>query len=66
MNDTHLPHFDNITDHRKEQRSERRANVLNLVQIARVHAGRGDEPYSQSEADVIMLMMELLDRVAGE
>ena len=54
-----------VSDHRRVQRSERRAAALNAVDLARRHAGSDQEPYSQSEADVIMAIMELLDRVAG-
>ena len=73
MNDVHIPQFDTIADdrikevadQRRAQRGDRRAAALNAVGIARMHGGRDGEPYSQSEADVIMAIMELLDRVAG-
>ena len=52
---------------RRDQRGQRRAAAMNAVQLARAHAGRTEaDPYSQSEADVVMAIMELLDRVAGE
>lgn len=47
------------------QRSERRQMALNAVDLARRHANNNDAPYSQSEADVIVAIMELLDRIAG-
>lgn len=51
---------------RIEQRGSRRAAAMNAVQMARAHAGRTDSDlYTQSEADVMMAIMELLDRVAG-
>lgn len=60
-----LPHITAPAATKLEQRAERRAAALNAVDLARRHANRNEEPYSQSEADVIMVIMELLDRVAG-
>lgn len=60
-------HFDNISDGAKmkvQQRGLRRALAINAVQMAREHAGRGAEHVSQQEADVIVAIMELLDRVS--
>jgi hypothetical protein len=51
-------------DERKRLRAIRRAAALNAVHTARFHAGRHEELYTQSDADVIMAIMELLDRVA--
>jgi hypothetical protein len=47
-----------------QQRSLRRALAVNAVTMAREHAERGGEPFTQSDADVIMYITELLDRVA--
>lgn len=46
-------------------RSLRRAAAVNAVVMAREHANRASEPFSQSDADVIMYITELLDKVAG-
>lgn len=70
MNDTpeRLTHFDNISDDATRAvslRGLRRAIAVNAVAMAREHAGRTDEPFSQSDADVIMYITELLDKVAA-
>jgi hypothetical protein len=73
MSDTRLTHFDRIpeeqlrevTNQRIEQRAQRRAAAINAVQLSREHGGQGADPFSQNDADVIMAIMELLDRVAG-
>lgn len=74
MNDVHIHELEqNIRDQAKdavknnkwEQRADRRAAALNAITLARTHAGRQGEPYTQNEADVIVAIMELLDRVAG-
>lgn len=76
MNDTPLPQqptrlrmdqFGDISNGAKikvQQRGLRRAIAINSVQMARDHAGRGNEPFSQQEADVIMAITELLDKVS--
>ena len=67
MNDMHDANFDKISEvanQRKELRAFRRAAAINAVAMARIHGGRHEELYSQSDADVIMAIMELLDRVA--
>jgi hypothetical protein len=73
MNDTQQParprldHFDDISNGAKmkvQQRGLRRAISINAVVMAREHAGRGKEPFSQQEADVIMAITELLDKVS--
>lgn len=46
------------------QRSLRRAAAINAVVMARAHAHRSDEPFTQSDADVLMYITELLDKVA--
>lgn len=74
MNEHHMIDFDaiaddklkEVADERKRLRAIRRAWAVNGVTMARIHAGRHEEPYSQSDADVIMLMTELLDRVAEQ
>jgi hypothetical protein len=48
-----------------QQRGLRRALAVNAVLMARDHAGRTSEPVSQQDADVIMYITELLDKVAG-
>jgi hypothetical protein len=48
-----------------QQRGLRRAIAINAVVMAREHASRSAEPFSQSDADVIMYITELLDKVAG-
>ena len=50
-------------EQRAQQRGYRRALAVNGVQMARAHAGRDKEPFTQSDADVIMAITELLDRV---
>lgn len=45
-------------------RGLRRAIAVNAVVMAREHADRASEPFSQSDADVIMYITELLDKVA--
>jgi hypothetical protein len=76
MTDTTLPqkperlrmdHFDDISNGAKmkvQQRGLRRAISINAVVMAREHAGRAKEPFSQQEADVIMAITELLDKVS--
>jgi hypothetical protein len=62
-----LDHFDDIGNGAKmkvQQRGLRRAIAINAVVMAREHAGRGKEPFSQQEADVIMAVTELLDKVS--
>jgi hypothetical protein len=48
-----------------QQRGLRRAIAVNGVVMARDHAGRATEPFTQSDADVIMYIIELLDKVAA-
>ena len=55
-----------LGEERRRLRSIRRAIAINAVTTAREHAGNSDDPYSQSDADVIMAIIELLDRVAGQ
>ena len=55
-----------VANERRRLRSIRRAIAINAVTTAREHAGTNGDPYSQSDADVIMAIMELLDRVAGQ
>jgi hypothetical protein len=51
---------------RREQRSWRRAAAINAVQMARSHAGKSDnDAYSGEDGDVAVMIMELLDKVAG-
>ena len=62
-----MDHFDDISNGAKmkvQQRGLRRAIAINAVTMAKEHAGRGKEPYSQQEADVIMAITELLDKVS--
>lgn len=54
-----------LGERKREERGLRRAAAVNAVTMARSHAGRHEEPYSQSDADTIMAITELLDRVAG-
>jgi hypothetical protein len=76
MTDTPLPamragprvDFDDISNGAKikvQQRGLRRAIAMNAVQMAREHGDKGKEPWSQNEADVVMAITELLDKVAG-
>lgn len=76
MNDIHIDELNQLEEHIRDQiddateerrrlRAIRRAAAINVVTLARSHAGRQEEMYSQSDADVIMAIMELLDRVAG-
>lgn len=46
-------------------RSVRRAIALNAVETARDHRGERDEPFTQADADTVVAIMELLERVAG-
>jgi hypothetical protein len=73
MSDTQQParprldHFDDISNGAKmkvQQRGLRRAIAINAVVMAREHASRAKEPFSQQEADVIMAITELLDKVS--
>jgi hypothetical protein len=48
-----------------QQRSLRRAAAVNVVVLAREHAERAGEPFTQADADVIMYITELLDKVAS-
>ena len=60
--------FDDISNGAKmkvQQRGLRRAIAMNAVQMAREHGDKGKEPWSQNEADVVMAITELLDKVAG-
>lgn len=62
--------FSNIADGTKReihnnQRGTRRAIATNAVQSARFHAGRSDEQWTQSDADILVAIMELLDKVAA-
>lgn len=45
-------------------RGLRRAIAVNAVVMAREHANRATEPFSQQDADVIMYITELLDKLA--
>jgi hypothetical protein len=59
--------FDDISNGAKmkvQQRGLRRALAINGVLMAREHSGRSKEPVSQQEADVIMAITELLDKVS--
>lgn len=66
-----IPHADtakSIGDaaaHKMRLRGYRRAIAINAVVMAREHADRATEPFSQSDADVVMYITELLDKVAG-
>ena len=63
-----MTHFDDIGDAAKRSvsmRGLRRALAINAVQMAREHANRGAEPFTQSDADVIMAITELLDKVTA-
>jgi hypothetical protein len=48
-----------------QQRGLRRAIAINAVVMAREHAERATEPFTQSDADVVMYITELLDKVAA-
>ena len=63
-----LTHFDDIGDSVKRSvslRGLRRALAVNAVQMAREHANHGTEAWTQNEADVVMAIVELLDKVAA-
>jgi hypothetical protein len=63
-----LPHFDNISDVANERlkgRGQRRAVAINAVQMAREQGGRGKETWTTEESDILVAIMELLDKVAG-
>lgn len=49
---------------RVRDRGTRRALATNSVQAARAHAGRGNEPWTTGDSDILVAVMELLDRVA--
>jgi hypothetical protein len=62
------PTFANISDgaaRSVQQRGLRRAIAVNAVVMAREHAERATEPFTQADADVIMYITELLDKVAS-
>lgn len=72
MNDTTITQdhaFDDISvgtvAHKVHQRGYRRAVAVNAVMMAREHAERASEPVTQQDADVIMYITELLDKVAA-
>jgi hypothetical protein len=46
-----------------ELRAMRRAAAINAVQMAREHGKRANDLFTQADADTIMLITELLDRV---
>jgi hypothetical protein len=63
-----LTHFDDISNGAKrevQQRGLRRAIAINAVVMAREHANRAGDPFTQQDADVIMYITELLDKVAA-
>ena len=47
-----------------QRRAARRLVAINAVVLARRHAGREKTDFSQADADAIMTIMELLDRVS--
>lgn len=73
MNDTHLTHFDHIADDTRakhtemqlNQRATRRAIAINAVVMARTHAGRHEEMFSPEDSDILVGIMNLLDKVAA-
>jgi hypothetical protein len=63
-----MTHFDTIGDNAKRSvalRGLRRAIAINAVQMARDHGNRGGEPFTQNDADVIIAITELLDKVTA-
>jgi hypothetical protein len=50
---------------RIRQRGLRRAIATNAVQMAREHRGDANEPFTTDDADTLVAIMDLLDRVAG-
>jgi hypothetical protein len=60
--------FEDISNGAKrevQQRGLRRAIAVNAVVMAREHANRAGDPFTQQDADVIMYITELLDKVAA-
>lgn len=56
-----------VVDERRALRGIRRAAAVNAVQLARSHAGRtNDNPYTNEESDILVAVMDLLDKVAGQ
>ena len=73
MNDIN---FENIADNSEvnslheemihNQRGWRRAMAVNAVQLARSHARKSDnDHYSAEESDILVMIMELLDKVSA-
>jgi hypothetical protein len=60
--------FDSISDVANERlkgRGQRRAVAINAVQMAREQGGRGKETWTTEESDILVAIMDLLDKVAG-
>lgn len=56
-----------VVDERRALRGMRRATAVNAVQLARSHAGRTNEDqFTPEESDILIAVMDLLDRVAGQ
>jgi hypothetical protein len=63
-----LTHFDSIGDDAKKSvanRSLRRAAAINAVLLARSHAGSDGKDITPQESDIVVAIIELLDKVAG-
>jgi hypothetical protein len=54
-----------ITEQRRAYRSERRLAAIAAIQMARDHGGRSKQPFIALDADALIAVMELLDRVAN-
>jgi hypothetical protein len=53
-----------VAEERRKQRSLRRAAAMNAIQLARSHAERNGGDFSPEESDILVAIMDLLDKVA--
>jgi hypothetical protein len=59
------PDVRDIASKRLSERSQRRAAAINAVVMAREQGGHADHPWSNEESDIIVAIMDLLEKVAG-
>jgi len=67
MNDYTSPEdeIEKLVDQKRKQRAQRRAAVINLVTMARVHDGRPVDIASDHDADVTLVLMDLVETLVG-
>jgi hypothetical protein len=59
------PDVRDVVNGRVRGRGLRRAIAINAVQMARDQRGDATEPWTTEESDILMAIMELLEKVAG-